>query len=204
MARPNRSDERRLEAIQTVAKTFAELGYRRTTTAVLAERCGLQEVALYRLWPDKRAMFVAAIEFVGANTERIWAEVAADDGPGSRSGSGARSRAGSGAERLLAHEARHLGEFGFHRILFAGFSETDDPAIRGALRDVYQRLLQRIAEQVTAHRDARATGTLPPAALTAWALVGLGTATNLGRELGLLGEHARRELFASIGERLLG
>lgn len=192
MARPNRSDERRLEAIQPIASTFAELGYRRTTTAVLAERCGLQEVALYRLWPDKRAMFVAAIEFVGANTERIWAEVAAAAGPG------------SGAERLLAHEAQHLGEFGFHRILFAGFSETDDPAIHDALRRVYQRLLRCIADQVTAHRGGRTAGRMPPAALTAWALVGLGTATNLGRELGLLGERARRDLFASIGEHLLG
>ena len=57
MARPNLSDARRRELIGTVATTFAELGYRRTTTANLAERCGVQEAILYRLWPDKRAMF---------------------------------------------------------------------------------------------------------------------------------------------------
>lgn len=203
MARPNRSDERRREVIRPVAETFAELGYRRTTTAVLAERCGLQEVALYRLWPDKKAMFVAAIEFVGDNTERIW------DGllPGAGAGGGAAGRAGkdasSGAERLLAHEAKHLGEFGFHRILFAGFSETDDDDVRAALKAVYERLLRRIAELVAAHRGSGAPG-LPAAAMTAWALVGLGTATNLGRELGLLGERARSELFASVGRHLLG
>lgn len=195
MARPNRSDERRREMIRPVAETFAELGYRRTTTAVLAERCGLQEVALYRLWPDKKAMFVAAIEFVGDNTEQVWNGLIAD-------GKAAKGAA-SGAERLLAHEAKHLGEFGFHRILFAGFSETDDADVQAALKAVYARLLRRIAEMVEAHRDGGAAG-LPSAAMTAWALVGLGTATNLGRELGMLGERARSELFANVGRHLLG
>jgi AcrR family transcriptional regulator len=82
MARPNRSAERQLEAVSTLAATFAEQGYRRTTTAVLAERCGLTEVALYRLWPDKQAMFLAAIEHVGTNTERIWNAIAAAGGTG--------------------------------------------------------------------------------------------------------------------------
>lgn len=195
MARPNRSAERRHEVIRAVAATFAELGYRRATTAALAERTGLQEVALYRLWPDKKAMFVAAIEFVGRNTEAVWREIV--ERPGRRRGGQ------SGAERILAHEARHLGEFGFHRILFAGFSELDDPDIRAALRAVYERLLRRIAEQVEAHRGARG-GALPAAALTAWALVGLGTATNLGRELGLLRDRSRAQLFARIGRHLLG
>ena len=203
MARPNRSDERRREVVRPVAETFAELGYRRTTTAVLAERCGLQEVALYRLWPDKKAMFVAAIEFVGDNTERIWDGLVARGGAGSGAVGRAGKDASGGAERLLAHEAKHLGEFGFHRILFAGFSETDDDDVRAALKLVYARLLRRIADLVEAHRGSGAVE-LPAAAMTAWALVGLGTATNLGRELGLLGERARSELFASIGRHLLG
>ncbi len=191
MARPNRGEERRREVIRTIAEAFAEAGYRRTTTAGLAARCGLTEVALYRLWPDKTAMFVAAIEFVGEHTDRIWQE-AAD----------ARGR-GSAAERVLAHEQDHLGEFGFHRILFAGFSETDEPAIRAALRSVYRRLLQRIGELVAAHRGGGAKS-LPAPELTAWALLGLGTATNLGRELGLLAANERRRLFATLGSHLLG
>ena len=198
MARPNRSAERRQEVIRAVAETFAELGYRRTTTAALAERTGLQEVALYRLWPDKKAMFLAAIEFVGRNTEEVWRAVAEGD-----AGRGDRSGDRSGAERILAHESRHLGEFGFHRILFAGFSETDDDDIRAAMRAVYERLMRRITEQVEEHRGARSAG-LPSPLHTAWALIGLGTATNLGRELGLLGDRARAQLFAAIGRHLLG
>lgn len=194
MPRPDRSEQRRAELIPVVAAAFAELGYRRTTTALLADRCGLQEQALYRLWPDKRAMFVAAIGFVGAHSEQVWQRVLAGKGPG------------TGAERVVAHQARHLGEAGFYRILFAGFSETDDPEIAAALRRMYEHLLGILAAQVTAHRRARRAGTTPPPAptWTAWALVGLATATNLGRELGLLGDRARRQLFAAVGRHLLG
>lgn len=194
MGRPNLSERRRGELIGTVAATFAELGYRRTTTAVLAERCGVQEVILYRLWPDKQAMFVAAIEFVGSNSERIWQDVLARS-----------ADAGTGAERVLAYEATHLGEFGLYRILFAGLSEMDDPAIASAMRQVYARFLRFISTQVRAHRRAHGErGRLPSPELTAWALLGLGTAANLSRELNLLGESARKRLIATVGRRLLG
>lgn len=205
MARPNRSEARREELVPAVAATFAEYGYRRTTTALLAARCAVQEAILYRLWPDKRAMFVAAIEFVGSHSEQVWADVLAHDDDTS-----------TGAERVLQHEATHLGEFGLYRILFAGFSETDDAEIAAAMRRVYERFLHFIVEQVKAHRaDSSTKGLpgakrlpsakgLPSAELTAWALVGLGTATNLGRELGLLAGPARKRLFDAIGRRLLG
>ena len=142
--------------------------------------------------PPPSPLIAPAIGFVGDNTERIWNELARKAGPG------------SAAERVLRHEATHLGEFGFHRILFAGFSETDDPAIRRALRDVYERLLGRIAAFVGAHRRGTAASKLPANTLTAWALLGLGTATNLGRELGMLDDRARKQLFATIGAHLLG
>ena len=48
--------ERRAEFIPILANAFAELGYRRATTAELARRCDVQENILYRLWPDKRSM----------------------------------------------------------------------------------------------------------------------------------------------------
>lgn len=193
MARPNRSAERRADLIRTVAATFAELGYRRTTTTVLAERCGLQEQALYRLWPDKRAMFVAAIEFVGDHSEQVWRRVL-----------GERSGSGTGAERVIAHEARHLGEVGFYRILFAGFSETDDAVIAEALQHMYGKLLRFMGAQIDVHRGSKRAADLPSAPWTAWALVGLATATNLGRELGLLGTRARQQLFEGVGKHLLG
>ncbi len=196
MARPNLSNERRAELIGKVAAAFAELGYRRTTTAELARRCGVQEPILYRLWPDKRAMFIASLEFVATHSQRIWTEAMAAGGKAAAKQ--------TTAERVLGYEAEHLGEFGLYRILFAGWSETDDLEIRAALRRVYELFLEFITARVREHRSVRDGAALPAAEATAWALLGLGTVINLGRELDLLPDRARARLFASIGQHLLG
>ncbi|MCA8952390.1 MAG: hypothetical protein KDE27_22965, partial [Planctomycetes bacterium] len=65
-------------------------------------------------------------------------------------------------------------------------------------------LLDLIAEQVAAHRGGGAAAGLPSPEWTAWALIGLGTASNLGRELGLPGTQPRQQMFAAIGGQLLG
>ncbi|HEX5051661.1 MAG TPA: TetR/AcrR family transcriptional regulator [Planctomycetota bacterium] len=192
MGRPNQSEQRRDQLIPTIAATFAELGYRRTTTALLAERCGAQETILYRLWPDKRAMFTASIDYVVEHSQAIWA------------GTATRSSAKTQAEAVLDYEADHLGEFGLYRILFAGLSETDDPAIAKALRAAYRSFHRFLLAKVDDHRQRRAARSLPDAEWTAWALLGLGTVVNLGRELDLLPKKARARLLSTVGRQLLG
>ena len=108
-----------------------------TTTAELAARCDVRENILYRLWPDKRAMFTAAIEYVYELSESTWSELL-QDSDGSV----------DPAELLLDYEAGHQGEFGLYRIVFAGLSETDDPAIADALRGVYRRFHAFVKRQV--------------------------------------------------------
>ena len=192
MPRPDRSHERRRELLPVLARAFAELGYRRATTSELARRCGVQEKTLFRLWPDKRAMFLAALEQVFAESERVWNELART-----------RAKGLSAAERLLAHEAEHHGEHRLYRIIFAGLSETDDPAIREALAALYGRFQRLIQREVEEHRRGRRrAGALDPA-LAAWAIVGLGTVANLGRELELLPARERARLFAAAGGMLL-
>lgn len=192
MARPSQLDEKRRELLPIVAKAFAELGYRRTTTAELARRCGVRENILYRLWPDKKRMFIAAIAFVFEQSQTIWTSLLSDDQSGR-----------STAERLLEYESKHHGEFGYYRIVFAGWSETDDPDIHAALVDMYTRYHRLIERQVAAHRrKTDATGAATPA-LAAWAILGLGTMANIGRELGVLSDRARKRLMSDIGGLLL-
>ncbi|MBL8727381.1 MAG: TetR/AcrR family transcriptional regulator [Planctomycetes bacterium] len=193
MGRPNLSAERRAELLPAVAATFAEFGYRRTTTAVLARRCGVQETILYRLWPDKRTMFTASIEYVAEHSQGIWAREL-----------GARTSAKTTAEAVLDYEAVHLGEFGLYRILFAGLSETDDPAITRALRQAYASFHDFLRARIREHRRSRRARGLPSAELAAWAMLGLGTAANLGRELDLLTGEQRAELLRTVGRQLLG
>ncbi len=192
MPRPNQSEARRKRLIPEVARAFAELGYRRTTTAELAKRCSVQENILYRLWPGKKAMFIAAIDYVFELSSEIWEDLVGKDGPAANS-----------AERLLEYEARHHGEFGLYRIIFAGLSESDDREISDALRRVYKRFLGFIERQIEAQgRPASAGGRLDPE-LAAWAFIGLGTVANIGRELKLLGGDLRANLFSEVGRRLL-
>jgi AcrR family transcriptional regulator len=192
VGRPDQKQARRAELLPIVAAVFAELGYRRTTTAALAERCAVQETILYRLWPDKRAMFVASIEHVVQHAEAVWSRAAA------------RAATTTAAEAVLEHEAVHLGEFGLYRILFAGLSETDDADVAEALRRAYRRFHAFLLARLREHRDAHPNAALPPAELSAWALIGLGTVVNLGRELELLPKGRRADLLRQVGRQLLG
>ncbi|MBL8747262.1 MAG: TetR/AcrR family transcriptional regulator [Phycisphaerae bacterium] len=191
MPRPSLANDKRRELIPVIARAFADLWYRRTTTAELAKRCKVQENILYRLWPDKKAMFIATISYVYELAERTWAGLLDRDG------------SGSSAERVLDYESRHLGEFGHSRIIFAGLSETDDPEVRRALARMYQRYQRFVVEQVASHRDGRSHGKEADRALTAWALIGLGTVASIALEMKLLGSRDRRRLMKEMGRLLL-
>lgn len=187
MGRPSTLEQKRGEFLSILAAAFAEHGYRRLTSAEIAARCGVGENVLYRIWPDKQAMFLAAIEWVYLSSERTWERVLAD-----------KSDTKSAFMRLLEYEAHHQGEHGLHRIVFAGLSESDDPRIRRALRDLYARFHEWIRRKVVEHRAGDEDDRLD-ADLVAWAIVGLGTVANVGRELSLIGVEQRRELLWKAG-----
>ena len=192
MPRPSHADERRQRLLPIVARTFADLGYRRTTTAELAKRCKVRENILYRLWRDKKAMFVASIEFVYALSADTWQGLLAEGGDGQHP-----------AELLLQYESEHHGESGLQRLVFAGLNETDDPAIRKALGATYRRFHRFIGEQISAYRDDHRRARQPDAALSAWAVIGLGTLASIVQELGLLQRGQRRRFFAEVGRLLV-
>lgn len=193
MGRPSLSIQRRRELSPVLAAAFAEHGYRRITTAELARRCGLQETQLYRLWPDKKAMFLAALEYVGESSVESWSRLLARPGKGSP------------AERFLAYESEHHGESGMYRLVFAGLSETDDPHIRLALQNLYRRMQGFLEDQIQAHRETEGIKgeARVDATLAAWAAVGLGTLNTIVRELALLPEAKRRKLLADAGRLLM-
>jgi len=71
--RPSQIDEQRKRLLPIVCQVFSELGYHRTTTAKLAKRCKVRENILYRLWRDKKAMFLAAIDDIFQRRAERWA-----------------------------------------------------------------------------------------------------------------------------------
>ncbi len=188
MSRTSTAREKREAFLPQVARVFADMGYRRATTSALAKACGVRENVLYRLWPDKKAMFLAAIEYVFEFSRARWSDLAARDG-----------ETQDAAKRLLDFEATHHGEFGHYRIVFAGLNETDDPDIRAALRRMYRHFVALLEPHLRAFDDTN----MPPAALRAWAVIGLGTVASIGRELRMLDASTRRALMTQIGTLLL-
>ncbi len=194
MPRPSQAHEKRKKLLPIVARAFAELGYRRATTAELARRCEVRENILYRLWTNKKAMFIASIDYVYEQAASTWRELLSET----------NDNVGA-AERLLTHEAEHYGESGLHRIIFAGLSEADEPEIREALRKMYGRFHRFIRGQIVAHRDGHrgAARGLPDETASAWAIVGLGNVADIGRELGLLTGPGRKRMIGDAGRLLL-
>ena len=57
------SAERRRELVVEAARTeFAERGYEATTTEAIAKRVGVSQPYLFRLFPNKRAIFLATVD----------------------------------------------------------------------------------------------------------------------------------------------
>jgi AcrR family transcriptional regulator len=193
MPRPSQIDEQRKRLLPVVCRVFAELGYQRTTTAELAARCKVRENILYRLWRDKKAMFLAAIEDIFESRAARWERVLAE-----------RNATQQAAEAMVAYEARHQGEFGFYRVVFTALVEAEDAEIRAAISRMYRHFQQRIRKLIEADRKEHK----PPAGLsadaTAWALIGLATVSNIIRELDLLRPRQREGMFAQAAKYLVG
>jgi hypothetical protein len=94
-------------------------------------------------------------------------------------------------------------ELGYRRTSVAGLSETDDPEIAAAMKRLYGRF-QRFARKQVGVDQERFPGSDADPGLVAWAIVGLGTVSNIGRELGLLSPRARKRLVVEMGRALLG
>lgn len=56
------ADERRESVIRAAIAEFARGGYAGTSTGAIARRVGVSQPYLFRLFPDKRAIFLAAAE----------------------------------------------------------------------------------------------------------------------------------------------
>src|SRR3954471_10999862 len=63
-ADPQLAARRREEILDAAARLFAERGYSETDTQVLAEKLGVGKGTLYRYFPSKRDLFLAAADRV--------------------------------------------------------------------------------------------------------------------------------------------
>ena len=192
MSRPSKSEEQRRELLPLLAEVFSQFGYRRATTAELAARCNVQENILYRLWPDKKAMFLAALDFLFWRRMEKWkSEIDKSQTEESR------------ALRLIELTGKDLGENGLYRIIFAALNETDDPDIKGALQRLYRRYHERLEEEIVKHRKQSRVRRVSEDGDTAWALIGMVAFMNIALDLELMNGRKRKQLFSAIAIQLI-
>lgn len=193
MARPSTAKKRRKELLPLIAEAFSELGYRRATTAEIAARCGVRENILYRLWDDKKAMFLAAIDYLfdwrRKRTRAVLERVPEGEDP---------------LPALIDEAAGNLAKDGLHRIIHAALGEIGDFEIMSALRELYRHnydLILDLLDESTASQGAPPPATEKDAA---WALIGLVTMMDLAAELKLLGPRQQKQVFARTARALVG
>src|SRR5262245_64968580 len=81
-ADPTLSSRRQTEILDVAAKLFAENGYSDTDTQVLADRVQVGKGTLYRYFPSKQDLFLAAVDRVMRRLlERVEASIAGVDDP---------------------------------------------------------------------------------------------------------------------------
>ena len=182
---------RKPDFLPLIANAFVEGGYRRTTTALLAETCGVRENELYRIWPTKKAMFLDAIQYVFDTVTADWA-----------SSIDAANKA-TAAEQLIQWQSQHRGDSRLHRILFSGLSEVDDPEICKSLRALYRQFHEVLVDYVREHRQQRRIESPLGDLETAWVMIGLGSVFDIQHELGQGTMAERRAVLHSATTAIL-
>jgi AcrR family transcriptional regulator len=70
------AEERRASVIAAAMSEFAQSGYKGTSTEAIARRVGVSQPYLFRLFPNKQAMFIAAAEHCLAATREVFSAAA--------------------------------------------------------------------------------------------------------------------------------
>ncbi|GAA2114212.1 TetR/AcrR family transcriptional regulator [Streptomyces synnematoformans] len=130
------ADERRRTVLRTAISAFADRGYFGTTTTDVAHRAGISQAYLYRLFPDKEALFTAVVE-------HCFALVRESLGDGAAAACGSSPEAvldamGDAYARLIADRDLLLLQ------LHAQCAAASQPAIGETVRAGYARLVEYV------------------------------------------------------------
>jgi AcrR family transcriptional regulator len=122
------ADERREAVLEAGLIEFAARGLHGTSTEDVARRAGISQPYLFRLFPTKKALFLALVERCFKRVADTFAAAAAD-----RFGEDARQAMADAYERLLDDRTLLLAQM-------HAYAACDDPDIRAATRAGYREL----------------------------------------------------------------
>lgn len=146
------AEERRDEVLQAAVAEFANHGLHGTSTEMIAGRIGISQPYIFRLFPNKKELFLAAIDQCYDRVEAAFKEAVKDSATADQrhyasSAVGARLHAmGHAYVRLLAKRELLL----LQMQAYAACSEED---VRRKVKQRWERLMKLTAELSGASRE---------------------------------------------------
>ena len=128
--------ERREMVLEAAAAEFAAHGLAGTSTEDVARQAGISQPYLFRLFPTKKALFLALVDRCFRRVEDAFITAAAD-----RTGDEALEAMADAYERLLDDRTMLL-------LQMQAYAACDDPEIREATRAAYKKLWE-LTERLT-------------------------------------------------------
>jgi AcrR family transcriptional regulator len=129
------AEERRIQVVDAAIEEFADAGLAGTSTEAVARRAGISHAYLFRLYPTRRELFLAAIDEAFGRVLRTF-QAAAASRPADVS-----PFAALGASYVGLIEDRHELQFGFH-----AYAACGDEDIRARVRERYLEIFDFVRE----------------------------------------------------------
>ncbi len=131
------ADERRDQVVRAAVTEFSVRGLEGTSTSDIAKRVGVSQPYLFRLFPTKRDLFIAALEDSARQVQEVFTKAA--DG---KYGHAALAAMGQAYQDLL------LADRDLLNLQLQQFAACHDPEVQKAVRGVMRRLWQH-AENIS-------------------------------------------------------
>jgi AcrR family transcriptional regulator len=142
MARRRTAAERREHVLDAAIAEFAASGYHAASTTAIARRAGISQPYIYALFPNKKALFMAAYSRV---VESLW-NTLAEAAQGAASPRDALMRMGTAFMRLLGEREELMCQL-------QGYAAAGDPEIRAHVRREFTALFDALVDMTGASRE---------------------------------------------------
>jgi AcrR family transcriptional regulator len=136
------AEERRQAVIRAAISEFALGGYAGTATAAIADRVGVSQPYLFRLFPDKRAIFLAAARRCTDEIRQRFAEVSEGLGPEE-----ARAAMADAYTRLAADREKLVFQMQMY-VATATADESGDAEFAAQIRTAWVELWDLVQERL--------------------------------------------------------
>ncbi|MBA4179728.1 MAG: hypothetical protein C0506_03995 [Anaerolinea sp.] len=167
--------ERRQMLIESAQDAFAVGGYNNTNTADVARGAGVAPAALYRYFPSKRELYLAALRDAGPRLLSIIADVADDTGDPLET----IWRVG------LAYYDRSGSRSNYARLWFQALGDVSDPEVREAIAANFTATVDLIARLLEKGKRAGIVKAGLDTRVAAWQFIATGLTFDLLHHIGL-------------------